>query len=116
MENVVEDDYRLFGCGALTEYGSYKLAVADSIGMAYEILSKLTFNDWKKDVDIHKRYAKFDEDGNPLNLATKEIMGLIAEGFFEMTYEEQLDYFKSKHFKIDQVVDLKTNVWDDEHA
>ena len=39
-ENIVENGYRLFGCGDLAPYGDYHLAVADSIENAYEILSK----------------------------------------------------------------------------
>lgn len=92
-ENIVENGYRLFGCGDLKSYGDYHLAVADSIEKAYEILSKNGYNEWKEDIDNR-----------------------IENSHFDMNDEELFHYYTTNVFPIDKVTDLKTNVWYGEWA
>ena len=115
-ENIVENGYRLFGCGEcgdidLDQCCEYHLAVADSIEKAHEILSKKCYNKWKSDVYYDKKYAQFDKDGKPLNCSARWILEYKEQGFFDMSDEEQFHYYTANVFPIDNVTDLKTNIW-----
>ena len=115
-ENIVENGYRLFGCGDLAPYGDYHLAVADSIEKAYEILSKKKYNEWKKDIDICKENSHFDKDGKPLNGSACYTLAYEKEGLFDMNNEELFHYYTTNVFPINKVIDLKTNLWHGEWA
>lgn len=115
-ENIVENGYRLFGCGDLNPYGDYHLAVADSIENAYKILSKNGYNEWKKDIDICIENSHFDEDGKPLNGSACYKLAYEKEGLFDMNDEELFHYYTTNVFPIDKVTDLKTNIWYGEWA
>ena len=114
-QNMVESGYRLWGHGELEDYGEYSLAVADSKEMAYKILSENGFNSWKKKIYWNKENSHFDKDGNPLNGCADKTLEYEAKGFFTMTDEELFNYYKNL-FTIDEVVDLQTNLWVDEHC
>lgn len=115
-ENIVENGYRLFGCGDLHPYGDYHLAVADSIEKAHEILSKECYDEWKAYIYRDKEYAQFDKDGKPLNESARCILEPKKQGFFDMSDEEQFHYYTANVFPIDEVTDLKTNIWYGEWA
>ena len=109
-ENIVENGYRLFGCGDIDPYGGYKLAVTDSIEKAHEILSKHDYNEWKTDINRDKEYSQFDEDGKPLNYSARLTLENEKQGLFDMNDEELYHYYTANVFTIDMVTDLKTNL------
>jgi hypothetical protein len=113
---MIKEGYRLFGCGDLNDYGEYTLVVADSKEMAYELLSKFLFEKWKKHIYEYKENSHFDSNGKPLNGCAYETIENTEKGFFQMNDEQLFAHYKNELFKIEEVVDLKTNVWDDEHA
>lgn len=115
-ENIVENGYRLFGCGDLKPYGDYHLAVADSIEKAYEILSKKKYNEWKTDIYNYKKASHFDKDRKPLNGAAFCTLANEEYGFFDMSDEELFHYYTANVFPINEITDLKTNVWSGEWA
>ena len=110
-ENIVENGYRLFGCGDLTSYGDYRLVVTDSIEKAYEILSKNTYNEWKKDMHFDKEESLFDKDGKALNGCACYALNYQEQGLYDMSDEELFHYYTANVFPIDEVTDLKTNIW-----
>ena len=116
-ENIVENGYRLFGCGDLNNYGDYKLAVADSIEKAYEILSKKCYDEWKKEI-VHAKenYIEFIKDGKTLNDNAPFVFETKKQGLFDMNDEELYHYYTINEFTIDKVKDLKTNYWYGEWA
>jgi len=77
---MIENGFRLFGCGDLNDYGSYTLVVANSKEMAYEILSEYLFKIWKNDIYYGKECGCFDDDGNPLNGYAQKTLENEANG------------------------------------
>ena len=111
-----KDDFRLFGCGALEGYGEYTLAVAKSKEEAYDILSENGYNIWKEHIYDYKENSRFGSNGEPLNGCARETLENEANGLFDMDDKSLFDYFKINLFRIDDVVDLQTNVWNGEYA
>ena len=115
-DNVTENGYRLFGCGCLNDYGTYQLVVANSKEMAYEILGENGFRKWKKLIYEYKECSHFDENGNALNGCAENVLKNEEKGLYDMDDKTLFDYYKNFIFTKDKVIDLKTIIWDDEHA
>lgn len=115
-ENIVENGYRLFGCGDLNPYGDYHLAVADSIENAYKILSKYKYNEWKTEIYRFKEYGQFDKDGKPSDGYACYALNYEELGLYDMSDEELFHYYTANLFSINEITDLKTNIWYGEWA
>lgn len=114
--NTNETDYRLFGYGNLNSYGEYMLVVANSKEMAYELLSKDNFITWKEEIYWNKEHSIFDKEGKPLNGCAYSTLKNKNNGLFEMDDKTLFSYFINNIFSTYDIVDLKTNIWNDNHA
>jgi hypothetical protein len=111
-----EDGYHLFGLGDLHDYGDYTLVVAKTKEEAKGMFLQNNFMFWLEGVIDYENSVKINGN-NVSSYVSEKYSEYNKDGVYEMTDEQLFEYYKEHcPIKDDEIVDLKTRVWNGDNA